>query len=160
MKTLKSLHTVHHYYDPDQKAVPEALLLRLSPGQLVRTSRGHRLREAGFYRQFELTIDLGEFRAPSASSAVAVTACGGAFEGDCGGGRAIDWRRLLAIAVLAHLRADMEVYFESGFRRVRRCQNAACRSWFGARPMGGRQRFCSTLCRVQHARAAGSRGAG
>lgn len=68
------------------------------------------------------------------------------------GEEAADWPRLLSLAVLAQLRADLEVWLETGFLRVRKCQLVRCGSWFIARRMAGRQRFCSPYCRVASSR--------
>ncbi len=65
---------------------------------------------------------------------------------------AIDWDRLMILAVLLQIRADLEVYYETGFQRLRKCEHGRCGAWFLVNRMAGRQRFCSTLCRVTEAR--------
>lgn len=66
------------------------------------------------------------------------------------GGRAdrIDWDRTMRLAVLASLKADFEVYAETGFLPVHVCERRACRAFFRVRRMAARQRFCSDTCRA------------
>ena len=63
----------------------------------------------------------------------------------------IDHDSLLALAVLINIRAELELFFLSGFRRFRRCERASCGAWFVSKRMAGRVRFCSNTCRVGHA---------
>lgn len=65
---------------------------------------------------------------------------------------AIDWQRLTIWATLIQLRADLEIFFETGFRPVGRCERRLCQAWFKAQRRGRRARFCSTYCRVAHNR--------
>ncbi len=57
---------------------------------------------------------------------------------------------LFVLAVLLHLRADLEIYCETGLMRLARCQRAACRSWYATVPMAGKQKFCCESCRVMN----------
>jgi hypothetical protein len=67
----------------------------------------------------------------------------------------LDWLRLTMLAVLAHLRLDVDVWVETGFLRIRCCEN--CGAWFKSHRMAGRPRFCSTYCRVAFSRKASPR---
>lgn len=84
---------------------------------------------AGFYRLLEMNMDTAGMKS-----------------------NALDWHRLMILAVLFQIRADLEIYYETGFMRLRKCEHHRCRAWFVAKRMAGRQRFCSTLCRVTEAR--------
>jgi hypothetical protein len=64
----------------------------------------------------------------------------------------IDWPRAHLLAVLIQMRTDIELYLETGFMRIHRCERAACRSFFKVKRMAGRQRFCSNACRAGAAR--------
>ncbi|MHC4447927.1 MAG: hypothetical protein ACYSXF_09135 [Planctomycetota bacterium] len=65
----------------------------------------------------------------------------------------IDWWWAHLLAVLIQLRADIEIYLETGFLRIHRCERAACASFFSVARMAGRQqRFCSNSCRAAAAR--------
>ncbi len=64
----------------------------------------------------------------------------------------LDWLRLTMLAVLAHLRLDIDMWVETGFLRIRCCEN--CGAWFKSNRMAGRPRFCSTYCRVASSRKA------
>lgn len=64
----------------------------------------------------------------------------------------VDSEQLMLDAVAVHLHADLEIYYETGFRRIRRCHRELCRAWFRCGPMDARAKFCSTTCRVAHAR--------
>jgi len=66
--------------------------------------------------------------------------------------RKIPWHRLMVLAILAHLRADLEIYSETGYMSVRKCQRHSCSAWYRAERMAGRQRFCSAACRVAYSR--------
>jgi hypothetical protein len=65
---------------------------------------------------------------------------------------AIDWEQLLLWTVLVQIHADLEIYYETGFMRVRKCQRPSCGGWFIAKRMDGRGKFCSPTCRVGNAR--------
>ena len=65
----------------------------------------------------------------------------------------IDWHRAHLLAVLIQLRGDIEIYLETGFLRIHRCERAACGAFFHVARMAGRpQRFCSSSCRAGAAR--------
>ncbi len=64
----------------------------------------------------------------------------------------IDWRWAHLLAVLIQMRADIEIYLETGFLRTHRCERAACGSFFQVARMAGRQRFCSNTCRAAASR--------
>ncbi len=59
-----------------------------------------------------------------------------------------DWHRVLLLAVLIQIRCDVELYLETGFLRIRRCERKACHGFFQVKRMAGRQRFCSSTCRA------------
>ena len=64
----------------------------------------------------------------------------------------IDWHWAHLLAVLIQMRADIEIYLETGFLRTHRCERVACGSFFQVARMAGRQRFCSNSCRAAAAR--------
>ena len=64
-----------------------------------------------------------------------------------------DIGQMLMHAVSAQLHADLQVYYQTGFMRIRRCQHAGCRAFFAAKRMDIRSRFCSANCRVASARS-------
>ena len=64
----------------------------------------------------------------------------------------IDWGWAHLLAVLIQLRADIEIYLETDFLRIHRCERGACGSFFHVARMAGRQRFCSSSCRAAAAR--------
>lgn len=74
--------------------------------------------------------------------------------GDLGGDvNRIDWHWGGLLAVLIQLRADIEIFLETGFLRLHRCEHAACRAFFQVARMSGRpQRFCCSSCRAAAAR--------
>lgn len=73
--------------------------------------------------------------------------------GDAGGSlKGIDWDRLLVLSLLVQVRSDLELFFESGFRRLRRCERDRCRAWFISKPMGQQIRYCCNVCRASHYR--------
>ena len=57
---------------------------------------------------------------------------------------------LFVLVALLNLRADFEIYYETGLMRLARCRRAACRSWYAGVPMAGRQKFCCESCRVMN----------
>ncbi len=59
---------------------------------------------------------------------------------------------LFVLVALLNLRADFEIYYETGLMRLARCQRAACRSWYASLPMTSRRKFCCGSCRVMHFR--------
>ena len=59
---------------------------------------------------------------------------------------------LCVLAALLNLRADIEIFYETGLMRLARCQRAACRSWYATKPMTSRRKFCCESCRVMHFR--------
>ncbi|MCH8165283.1 MAG: hypothetical protein IH889_06715 [Planctomycetes bacterium] len=118
-------------YDSGEDGRPGNIVVsRTNPARVVYGADG-RLRTLGpgFYRSLE--IDL---------AALGVDPQG------------IDWYRLVVLAVLIQIRADLELEAETGFRRVRKCQRRACGAWFMAKRMAGRQRFCCAVCRASNPR--------
>ncbi len=87
------------------------------------------LQKPGLYRCFEL--DAGDL------------------EGDP---ERIDWFRILSLAVLVQLRAEFELYIETGFFPVRCCKRVVCHAFFRVNRMAARQRFCSDICRASAVR--------
>ena len=89
----------------------------------------------GFYRLMEINMDTAGMKS-----------------------NALDWHRLMILAVLFQIRADLEIHYETGFMRLRKCEHRQCGAWFVTKRMAGRQRFCSTLCRVTEARDVARKG--
>lgn len=69
--------------------------------------------------------------------------------------QAIDWERLIVQAVLLQIHADLEMYYETGYLRVKKCQYGLCGAFYGTRPMDARSKFCSATCRVASSRSKG-----
>lgn len=67
----------------------------------------------------------------------------------------IDWERLIVQAVLLQIHADLEMYYETGYLRVKKCQYGLCGAFFGTSPMDARSKFCSVTCRVASSRSKG-----
>lgn len=63
-----------------------------------------------------------------------------------------DWSQVILRGLLVHVHADIEIYLETGFFGIARCQRPACGSFFKVKRMGRRQRFCSDYCRVTASR--------
>lgn len=115
------------YYSPRPARVAQHALTRGLLVALLMDSGGKfKPQPGGFYREFELP-PTREFDLRKDS----------------------DWTRMLVVAVLVQLKADLEILQETGWQRLRRCANRACGAWFVARAMSARQQYCSTYCRVK-----------
>ena len=64
----------------------------------------------------------------------------------------VDWFDVMLLAVVVHLKADIEQYLESNFLPLRVCARRACGSFFRVHRMAGRHQFCSDTCRACAAR--------
>lgn len=112
-------------YDPEAAA-----LGRADPASLERTIHNTWRAKRGFHREFH--VDAKAVEGPMTKAS---------------------WTRLFVLAILAQLRADLEIFYETGFFRIRRCERRACMAWFAAKAMGsGKQRFCCGGCRASFVR--------
>lgn len=69
----------------------------------------------------------------------------------------VDWERMVVLTILAQMYAEIEMYCETGFLRIRRCRRDSCGAWFCAKRMDGRGLFCSATCRVGNSRESARR---
>jgi hypothetical protein len=130
LPSLACVHSRLAWFSGDEDDGAYGAIPRLHPKRLIRNGKNQlRPRGPGAYRAIEVRAwDLG--MEPTA----------------------IDWDRLMVLAVLAQLRANLEIECETGFQRVVKCGRRACRAWYQASKMAGRLRFCGAYCRVAHSR--------
>ncbi len=132
-RQLRSARTQHCPWPPPYggRRGEDQALARTHPGNYEIDERGHARPGSNVfvYRQFEL--DVGRF--PRSAER-------------------IKWPHLLVLGAMLHLRADLEIFFETGLMRIRCCQRQACRGWFTVGSMATKKVFCSDSCRVMLSR--------
>ena len=73
--------------------------------------------------------------------------------GEAGGSlKGIDLDRQLVLSLLVQIRSYLELFYEAGWRRLRRCERERCGAWFISKPMGQQVRFYCDVCRASHYR--------
>lgn len=130
LEALASARTRLAYFSGQAPEEFELVVSRTNPARIEFGSDGRtHMPKPGFFQLIELDMDGVKMAS-----------------------NAIDWYRLLVLALLLQIRADLEIDYETGLQRVRKCEHRRCGAWFLVNRMAGRQRFCSTLCRVTEAR--------
>ncbi len=66
----------------------------------------------------------------------------------CGSLKDFDLDRQLVLGLLVQIRSDLELPYEAGFRRLRRCERDRCGAWFVSKSMGQQVQFCRNVCRA------------
>ena len=124
--SLRHVVTQHNWDDSKFTIDLVNALARTDPSRIGRTRQGKpRLVKPTMYRVFRVSM------------------------GDAGGSlKGIDVDRLLVLSLLVQIRSDLELYHETGFRRLRRCERKRCKAWFTSKSMGQQIRFCCDVCRA------------
>ena len=124
--SLRDVVTQHKWDDSKFTMDPVNSVARTDPSRIGRTRQGkHRLVKPTMYRVFRVPMD------------------------DAGGSlKGIDVDRLLVLSLLVQIRSDLELFHETGFRRLRRCERKRCKAWFTSKSMGQQIRFCCDVCRA------------
>ncbi len=123
---LKNITTRHIWEDAKFTIRQAEALARTNPARIRTTRQGNqRLAQPTMCRTFRVPM------------------------GDAGGSlKGIDLDRQLVLSLLIQIRSDLELFYESGFRRLRRCERDRCGAWYVAKPMGQQIRFCCDVCRA------------
>lgn len=124
--TLKNITTKHTWEDAKFTIRQTEALARTDPARIRTTRQGNqRLAQPTMCRTFRVPM------------------------GDAGGSlKGIDLDRQLVLGLLVQVRSDLELFYETGFRRLRRCERDRCGAWFISKPMGQQIQFCCNVCRA------------
>lgn len=124
--SLRHVVTQHKWDDSKFTIDMANALARTDPSRIGRTRQGKpRLVKPTMYRVFRVPM------------------------GDAGGSlKGIDVDRLLVLSLLVQIRSDLELFHETGFRRLRCCERKRCKAWFTSKSMGQQIRFCCDVCRA------------
>ncbi|MCH8314776.1 MAG: hypothetical protein IIA64_02280 [Planctomycetes bacterium] len=127
---LRNITTMHTWEDAKFTIKEAQALARTDPARIRTTRRGNqRLAQPTMCRAFRVPM------------------------GDAGGSlRGVDLDRQLVLTLLVQIRSDLELFYETGFRRLRRCERDRCGAWYVSKPMGQQIRFCCNVCRASEYR--------
>lgn len=123
---LRNITTMHTWEDAKFTIRQAEALARTNPARIRTTRQGNqRLARPTMCRTFRVPM------------------------GDAGGSlKGVDLDRQLVLSLLVQIRSDLELFYESGFRRLRRCERDRCGAWYVSKPMGQQVRFCCDVCRA------------